>query len=326
MTMNYINKTTPKIIGMLFLLSLAGCGEEFLDINTDPNAATAVSPDVLIPTIQTNLSSARVVELGPSMEFITQHWGSTGSAGVFIDPERYNIGTFMPRNTWSTYYGSVMRNAKLMELDAKEDEKDNIAAQALIIQAHAYFSLTTLFGDVPFSQAVDFETTSPIFDSQEDVFRGVISLIDEANALINPNAEFGGITDADLYFGTFTSAYNTSADKAEQMEKWRRYANSVKFKALMFLRSGGASVDSEIAQAINQPMVSELDQDVALPFFDSPNNANNAWKIFLLFSGGENVWFYAAKPTVELMNELVILVLLLTLIMAKTERVEIQLK
>ena len=80
---------------LLMLMSvplLAACGDLLdLDINTDPNRAVEIEPDLLMPTMIANLASVRSIEISPGNAFHAQIWASNGSTGVFNDPERYSV-------------------------------------------------------------------------------------------------------------------------------------------------------------------------------------------------------------------------------------------
>ncbi|WP_027002603.1 SusD/RagB family nutrient-binding outer membrane lipoprotein [Hugenholtzia roseola] len=288
------------LLGAALTFGTSSC-DKFLDINTDPNAATTVDPSFLITPIQVRMSSNRTIETGPVFQFYAQQWASGGSAGVFFDPERYNIGVFGPRNTWNTYYNSCLNNVALMELQAREAGNPNVEAQAKIMKAILFYDITCIFGEAPYSEALNVEIQGPKFDSQEEVLRGVVTLCEEAVALADPSNPIPGAFSGDLFYGP--SGWSPSSAPAQQMERWIKAANSLKFKALMLLHNGGANVSAEIAAVFNQPMIETLGEDLAVPYAEEVNNANPVWKLLNLYSGGENVWFEACDPLMDLMKE-----------------------
>ena len=70
---------------------------------------------------------------------------------------------------------------------------------AKVIEAHAVGTGASLFGDIPYSEAGNLEISDPIFDSQLDVYRDVITLLDSAISDLN-SAGSGAIAE-DIYFG-----------------------------------------------------------------------------------------------------------------------------
>ena len=70
---------------------------------------------------------------------------------------------------------------------------------AKVIEAHAVGTGASLFGDIPYSEANNLEISDPVFDSQLDVYRDVITLLDSAISDLN-SAGSGAIAE-DIYFG-----------------------------------------------------------------------------------------------------------------------------
>ena len=294
--------TTMKLLKSLILITalsfaFVSC-DDWLDVNTDPNAATEVSPDLLFPTVLANVASNRAIEIQPSGSFFINAWAPNGSTGVFINPDRYIISPFSTGNTWSNWYGTSMRNLVLM-IDAAENNepiRPNVAAQAKIMRAYLFFSITMMWEDVPFTEASDPDQfPEPAFDDQETVLRGVISMLDEA---IN-QMQLGeaSVVEGDLVYDG-------------DMLGWLKFANSLKLRTYMFLRNQDSTVDSEIADLLNNAeLIRDNADEAAIPFFDNNENANNVWVLNNLFggfsgAGNGNIFIFAGKTLVDIMNEL----------------------
>jgi len=285
------------ILSTALFLVLTSC-DDFLDINTDPNAATSVSPDLLFPTVLANVAANRAIEIMPSNAFFVNIWAPNGSAGVFINPDRYIISPFSTGNTWSNWYGTSLRNLTLMVEAAESNEpaRPNVAAQAKIMQAYLFFSLTMMWEDIPFTQSQDPEEfPEPEFDDQETVLRGVITMLDEAIAQVQQGE--AAVGDGDLIYGG-------------DMDKWVRFANSLKLRTFMFLRNQDPTVDTQISDLLsNAPLIRSNADAAAIPFFDNNDNANNLWTLNNLFggftnAGNGNIFVYAGETLVDIMNEL----------------------
>lgn len=279
-------RTLKLLLIALVALSVTAC-DDFLDINEDPNAATEADPELLFPTILANTASNRAIEFKADVNFFPQVWSSAGAAGVFNDPERYTVSPFSAGNTWNSIYQSQLKELDLIIQDAQENGFSNIVAQAQIMSAWSYLQVTELYGPVPFSEAIDPDIARPSYDAQEDVLRGVVDLAAEgqANIVDSPIR----VTEGDLIY---------SGDLAQ----WERFANSIQMRALMLLRSGGASVDGEISALLGEPMIRSVEDIALIPFFDQGGNENNLWKLLDNFSGGENIWIHAGEPVIDIMN------------------------
>lgn len=280
---------------MLAAFPLAGCdGLLDLDINTDPDAATEIDGDLLIPTALVDMGSNRTIELGTTTAMFSQIWASDNSAGgTFLDNERYFISSFTAGNTWFSFYNGVLKNMLLMRDDALEAEpaRPNVAAQAEIISAYTYWMLTAVWGDIPYSQALQPEEfPQPTFDDQETVLRGILDRLDAGIALMEtgpdalPGVEFG-----DLIYGG-------------DMARWEMFANSLKLRTLMMLRNQDPSVDTEIATLLNSaPLIRSNADNAAIPYFTNADNENHWWKLQAQYGGFideiDGSWYLKAGET-----------------------------
>ncbi len=295
--MNKIMKLYKTLIlSAVLLFTVASC-DDFLDVNTDPNAATSVSPDVLFPPVLANIAANRAIEIFPSTAFFVNAWAPNGSTGVFINPDRYIISPFSTGNTWSNWYGSSMRNLTLMINAAETEEpiRPNVAAQARIMKAYLFFSLSMMWEEIPFTESQDPDQfPEPQFDDQRTVLYGVIDMLNESLDQIvvgGPAVEFGDL----IYEG--------------DMNLWIKFANSLKLRVYMYLRNK-ESVDAEIQAILAEDNLIRTNAEMAyIPFFDQADNANNMWKLhnqFGGFTGTANGVFYVygGKTLVDKMNDL----------------------
>lgn len=277
------------IVLSCFLLGTTSCTDD-LDINTDPLAATVVESNLLFPTVMVSVSSNRTVELN-ALNIQAQHWTSGGSAGVFRNPEIYVISPNTTNNVWVGQYSTALRNLQQMRLLVNNNNPEalNIIGQAKIYEAFVFLNLTTLYGDIPFSEATQVqEFPNPKFDAQEDVLRGIVGRLDEGIDLLSTDTEI--ITNGDLIY---------QGDK----DKWIRFANSLKLKTLMLIANvDPASVQSQLQAVSSQPLIENNSQNAYLQFLDVVGNENPLWKTLDNFAGGRNVFWYAGSTLVDLMN------------------------
>ncbi|WP_037316787.1 SusD/RagB family nutrient-binding outer membrane lipoprotein [Salegentibacter sp. Hel_I_6] len=286
----YINKTIVFVLTVaVFGVGLVSCTDDF-DINTDPLAATTVEPSLLFPTIMVGMSQNRTVELN-AVNMQAQHWASTGSSGVFSNPERYTISPNTTNNVWVGHYTTVLRNLQQVRVltETNNPEALNIIGQAKVFEGFAYLNLTQIFGDIPFSEAIQVaDFPNPNFDSQEDVLRGVINRLDEGIELLQTETDI--VTSGDLMY---------NGDR----ENWIRFANSLKLKALMLIANVDSSVQGEIQAVSAEPLIVENSQNAYLPYSDNIGNENPLWRTIDLFAGGDNLFFYAGSTLTEILNE-----------------------
>lgn len=267
-----------KLIKILLVFSLviftATSCEKALDINTNPLVASSADPNAVLPYVFVQYSNRHVTELGTRTMDVPQHLGF-----CFNSPRQGVTSSFLTGNTWFMYYNQVLGNLTLVEQDAAAAgvSSNNIAAIAKIMKAKSFFELTSLWGDIPYSEALDGVTyPSPKFDSQEDVLRGVVATLDEAMGLIDAiGDEVFDVSNGDMIYGG-------------DMDAWRRWANSLKIRVLMLLRNKDTSVDSQLVAALSQPVIETNSQAALLRYLDTPGEANAWQRLIDAFFGGRN--------------------------------------
>jgi len=265
-----------KIYILSFLMvAISFSCEETLDVNTDPLAATSADPNAVLPFVLVQYSARKTTELGTRISDVPLHMSQ-----CFNSPRNGNTTSFLTGNTWRMYYTEVLGNLLLVENDAKEAgaPRNNVAAIAVILKALSFYELSSIWGDIPFSQALEGqEFPSPEFDNQETVFNGVVTLLDEAIGLIDaiPAEGVFSVSTGDIIYGG-------------DMDLWRRYANSLKLRVLMLLRNRDASVDSQITATLAQPLLESNAQVALIPYDGSPGQENGYWTIVNAFFGPSN--------------------------------------
>jgi len=260
---------------ILFVGVFATSCEKALDINENPLVATSADPNAVLPFVFVQYSNRHTSELGTRTMDVPQHIGS-----CFNSPRRGNTGSTITGNTWGMYYTQVLGNLALVEADALAAgvTSNNIAAIAKIFKAKAFFELSSIWGDIPFSEALDgVRFPTPKFDTQEEVFNGVLTILDEAITLIDAMpAEVADVSVGDLI-------YNGN------MDNWRRWANSLKLRVLMMIRNKNASAaDAEITKVLSEPLIEDNSQAALIRYADDAGGANSWARLITNFFGGTN--------------------------------------
>ena len=280
-------------LGVILIFTSNSC-DEALDINTNPLAATAADPNAVLPYVIVQYSNRKITELGTRTMDVPQYLSN-----CFNSPKNGATTSFLTGNTWNMYYTQVLGNLTLVEKDAKETgiTTNNVAAIAIILKALSFYELSSIWGDVPFSEALNGqEFPFPNFDKQQDVFNGVLSQLDEAISLIDNMPTDGtnfDVSVGDLVYGG-------------DMDKWKQFANSLKLRVLMLIRNVDTSVDTKINQVLAETLI-ETNGDIALVRYTDSPGQQNAWQqLVTAFFGGTNEesGVYAASPVFyDLLND-----------------------
>lgn len=187
-----------KVFSVLAWLLLFSSCESLLDVNdlkNNPNAPTG-DQVALKP-----LTTGTLVGLGTLHEDtdtrIAWIWGgqlhgqSRQHAG--FDSYIVSASTF----TWASYY-NILKNARAMNQNATAVNNKLTIGLSQVIEAMVMLKLTSLWGDVPYSEALDeINHPTPVYDNQLALYDDLIALLDDA--IDNLDSELGSIEGDFMY-------------------------------------------------------------------------------------------------------------------------------
>jgi len=263
-----------KIITILLfsLLVTVGCDDNFAELNTDPNNPIAVPSDLLIPGV------ARGAQNRSYSTFVGGDMGACWSQQFakvqYNDEERYLPRQGVISSVWDDYYSIVISDANSMYNIAAAEENNNMMGVALTLQAYGYAFLTDAYGDIPFSEAIKAEegNISPVYDDQEAVYTGILSMLDNAIALLGTSGTINSTNDV-IYGGN--------------AGLWKKFASSLKFRVLM-RASGKMDVASQLQALVNSgKLFASNNEDAKLVYLSAQPSANPLYESIVYGTRGE---------------------------------------
>jgi hypothetical protein len=220
-------------VSLSMLLAFGAC-HNLDDLNINPNNPDPEITDLnlLMPTFIIGLGQ-NIVGLGiGDIAGVMQHTQKTGWSSGHNDYDWNN-----PGQSWGGYY-NILRNADEFYKKAVQQELEFHQGVGLIIKAYTFGLIADLWGDAPFSEALKAEEGpdfyKPVFDSQQDIYHGILAYLEEANTLLSKSSsEYTNInpTQDVLYGGDVT--------------KWRKFANSLALRYYMRLQAKEPTVAQE---------------------------------------------------------------------------------
>jgi hypothetical protein len=242
----FIMKKASFFIIVFSIIMTSSCTNDFEKINTDPNNPLSVRADLLLAGTIRNTQAAAYAMFGDN----GATWSQQISQVEYVTEERYTPRSGSINNTWNFLYTNVIIESKFMTKFAREEGNTNLEAISLIVRANAFQILTDVFGPVPFSEAGIKGIIKPKYDSQQDVYKGIIDLLAQADALLALNKGEVPVA-ADLMY-------------AGDVIKWRKFANSLKLRALMRIsKAPGVNNVAEIQALVAAGNLMSSDADTA---------------------------------------------------------------
>jgi len=236
--------------GLLLALTLAvgACGTSLTDTNQNPNEPTDVPA--------ANILSGATVELGNTEWASFWHmslwstWSQLLSEIQYPDEDRYRVRLSTLDGYWNDLYDRA-KDFSIIEQKGANGEGPNVEAVGKIMKSYTFHILTDAWGPVPYSEALQLDqggSSTPAYDGGATIYAGMLQDLTTAANEIDAGSDPFGSNDV-IYGG--------------DMQKWQRFANSLRLRFAMRL----SSTDNGTAQ-------SEAEAAIAAGTFES--NADNA--------------------------------------------------
>lgn len=264
-------KKVYHIFIALFLLILANACDNFEEVNTNPDAATSVSPDMLATEILKG--TYRFWNPNPD-DFSTGNLWCKHTAILKTNPNPYQYYySYWPYGGLGGY-ANLTSLKRMVEFSKGTQFESSYQGLALFLKAWYGYSSTIEMGDVPYSEAGMAEegVTTPKYDKQADVFVQILNDLKTAEELFAKGKNFGG----DIMFGG-------------DVTKWRKLSNAMQLRVLQTIsKKATTEQKTRFAQivAANNLMKSN-DDNFLLRYTDNPNSNHPFWN-------GENLRVYVA--------------------------------
>jgi hypothetical protein len=177
-------------------------------LTTNPNSPTSASALQLLVAAQASLFNQQEGQLARIAAMYTQQLSGTnnqqrdyGSSYLLTEGD---VGTF-----WNqTYVGGGLVDLRRIQAAAAEAGDAKTRGIAMVIEALRIGTATSLWGDIPYSEAVG-TTTTPKLDPQQQVYAAVQARLDSAIALLaGAGAGPGGV---DLVYGGNVARWTKAA-------------------------------------------------------------------------------------------------------------------
>lgn len=206
---------------ILAVITLASC-QDFLDVNDDPNNPTTVTPNLILPTGQKYSASVmqnqnRINSLANLMMY---NWSQSDGYAWYPDEFKYLVTSSFYDNIFEDTYSTALKQYQL--LTQLDEPYNNYVAIGMIMKAYHFQLLVDLYGDVPYSEALQRSTeATPVYDDAQTIYEDLIVQLSAAIDTIK-NAPSTAVIpgDDDAMFGG-------------DMTEWIKFSNSLKLRILV---------------------------------------------------------------------------------------------
>ncbi|MEM6843774.1 MAG: SusD/RagB family nutrient-binding outer membrane lipoprotein [Bacteroidota bacterium] len=269
-----------KLIAILALSTafLLGCQDDLIDKNENPNGVSPdnVHPNLMLATVLTQ-TSKDVVDLGfGNIAGVMQHTQKNGWVGGHNNYEWSN-------QSWTGYY-NILRDNNVMYERAVAMELPFHQGVALVMRAYNFGMITDLWGDAPYTNALNAseggnENLLPAFDTQDVIYEGILADLEMANTVLTMDersAQDENIYDTDVIYG---------GDPLQ----WRMFANSLQLR--YYMRISGkepamaqAGIERIVGNPEQYPIITSIENDATMSYVG--NSSDDSWPSNSVFDLG----------------------------------------
>lgn len=231
----------------------AGCEKlsDFGDTNDNPGATT----EPIIGALLTNASAGLGGYAGDTRGGLyAQYFSET----QYTDVSLYQIPQL---NFVGIYSGVLFDLQNIINLE----QSNNMSTISKILQQYIFWTVTDRWGDVPYSEAL--QGITPKYDTQEEIYKGMIQALSEAVDAFDGSAITG-----DILNGGDVAA-------------WKRFANSLRMMMALQLSKrypgAGDYAATQFSAALNDPAgyISDNSQNIALSY-PGGNFSSRWWELY----------------------------------------------
>ena len=296
-----MRKTIKILIIIGGVLVFAGCDKDFVSINTDPYAVTAVDPALLFAGAQRTHLGTWTAEHTIVQQFVVPY--NTGANVGFNFNEDID-GMSNPKWDQSYAGGANGNNAPIknmlqaLTLLGDNSGRPNLRSMIRIWKAQTFMGLVDTYGDVPYTeagQAVSNVIFYPKYDDDALIYDDLYKELKEAIAALNPSADF---VTADLFYGANAQPTVKTGNAADQVAKWKKLGNSLLLRlGMRYSRVAPTKAAAIVAEAFAGGVMTS-NADNAYVKYDGTlytHGDNNVLRNFSQFN-------YAAEPFVNQMK------------------------
>lgn len=248
-------------------VTLVGC-EDLTELNIDPNSPVSVPASNLLTQGEYalyDLLHGRVLN-GEWGLLMTQQWAQN----EYAEDSRYVVDANSFNGSWGTFYTGVLNELKTARALIEADEnvpgpiKTNQLAILDIIISDAFHNMTDMWGDIPYSEAINPEFPNPSYDSQASIYANLLAKVDAAVSSLNPSSP--SFSSGDIIYNGDVAA-------------WKKAGASLLMRMAIRVSDADSGLAAQYVQKAAGYGVIESNSDNALFQFDGgdPTLSNPLW-------------------------------------------------
>ncbi len=284
--MKYIFRTLIAFSLVIF----ASCEDKLTDLSIDKDAVIIANDSEVLTSAQGYLGIFQDVDLNEGPSFMWAQYYTWGIGVSIGNDERYVAEPDDQDGYWQRAYANCLEDLEYLS----KSESAAYRGVSKILKAYVFQALVDHFGNVPYSEALKGESEGVLTPSYDDAAAIYADLIVSLDAALE-ELEFAKNDPTDIGMDTDDLVYGGDLDK------WTKFANSLKLRILM-RTSETAPKGTEIIALISTGEFLETAADLAE--ISWPGVTGNENPMYATQISGVGDFYFASSATVDLLVNL----------------------
>lgn len=243
------------VLPLLAIGMFGSCTHDFEEINTNPNTMNVgdLNPYGVFEAMFYGYAKKHTRNCYNFSNELVQFTASTSTNSNY---HRYSFNDTNLNDIWSGY-AQYAANANHMIQQGEKFNEPAAVAVGKTLKALIMANVMEIFGDIPFEDSFkgNIGVTTPVFESQEEVYKKLFALLEEANEIYADKPTFAKPA-IDLMYGG-------------DMKLWRKFNNSIYMRLLMRIsgrpETGAAEKLQEIvSNSSTYPVISSNSENATI--------------------------------------------------------------
>jgi hypothetical protein len=251
---------TKILFAIALFIGFSSCSDQILDeIDTNPNQVNDAPLKTLLTKVETSyvcaISGGNHTSTATQLYYATEQNGYVFGGNILENPK--GLGGQL----WNQAYLDL-NDLNIIIQKAEESSAPMYSGIARILKALNFAALTDLFGDIPFSEAMDASVSNPKFDSSVEIYAEIQKLLDEAIKELEKEPGLIAPKNDDMIFGGNKTL-------------WIKTAHAIKarlYNRLSNIDPTGSANDA--LSAISKSFANESENMTFSKFANTPENSN----------------------------------------------------
>lgn len=275
------------ILVLIFGLHFSCISDDITTLNEDKKNATTADASAFFmfaqKALSDNLTGPDYRAQGPR---IAKLWVQQLTSVTYLEG-----ATYISEFSWEPLYRQVLMNLEesantVLESTDTPKVKANKIAMIEIMKVYTYSILIDSYGNIPYSEALEFKNPMPKYDDAETVY---IDLLRRLNEAIN------NLDSAEVGFGSSDLIY------AGNIQNWKKFGNSLKLRMGMRVIDALPQIGTDAVTQSVSGVISSNNENAVFKYLGEFPNTNPWWSV-LVRQGLK--YYVGAKPFIDTMNNL----------------------